>query len=283
MKELQESDLKIGDILIYENQDFDINDFLELLSKSKEAAAFYLLVYLIPWFDPGDDPIHYKNIYHAAIWGNVNVNRDTKKPVENLNRIVEAGPDGIVQESMSETLIGPGVKNIYVYRLKEQDAEFEQKINAEIRSFYDDTDIPYSYETAWLLAVICSMRYSSGTLYKMLASKFTPWIADLMVGTIQKLINEYNNNHQRKMVACSTLVAMIYKNANYALEIDDAVRNEPMQIPFSTEEINMEPIATSLTDKNIPKVTTTETVVTPRQLFESVSVKEVGYLPYKGK
>ncbi|MFT4603171.1 MAG: hypothetical protein ACI857_003358 [Arenicella sp.] len=42
--------------------------------KQKEMGiAIYLLVYLIPWFDSGKEGENYKNIYHAAIWGNVDI------------------------------------------------------------------------------------------------------------------------------------------------------------------------------------------------------------------
>ena len=168
MKELKESDLQVGDILIFENQDFDFALFLKYYNKSKESAAMYLLLYMIPWFDPGDNPENYKNIYHAAIWGNVNVNRGENKLVENLNRIVQAGTHGIDQAELDSTLKGAGVKNIYVYRFDKIDDDFENNINTQIRAFYNDTSIPYSYETAWLLAVICSMRYSDGELHKIL-------------------------------------------------------------------------------------------------------------------
>jgi hypothetical protein len=295
MKKLEESDLQIGDILIYENQDFDllklggmIKDYYEEENPKKKehkkmAVAMYLIVYMIPWFDPGDDPINYKNIYHAAIWGNVNINRDRMgAPVENANTIVEAGPNGIVQESLEGTLEGPGVKNIYVYRFKEKKGNFQNVINKHIRSFYDDVSTPYSYETAWLLAVICSMRYSDGALYELLKEHIGIWGADLMVDVIQDLINKYSKDHQKEMVACSTLVAMIYKNAGGPLAIEDVAKNQPLQIPTDIHTVVQKPTNT-LKNKNLPKITTDRTVVTPRQLFESASVEAIGYFPYKGK
>ncbi len=282
MKKLVESDLQIGDILIFENQDFVPILFGKLLLEDKQKAAFYLLLYMIPWFDPGDDPKNYKNIYHAAIWGNVNIHRGENRPAENLNRIVQAGTHGIGQASLNSTLKGAGVKNIYVYRFKERDANFESNINKQIRGFYDDVSIPYSYETAWLLAVICSMRYSDGALYKMLKDKIGTWGADLMIGIIQDMINQYNNEHQKEMVACSTLVSMIYKDALYPLIIKDMSKGQDMHIPIDFDAIAEKLVIDESKEKNLPTITIHETVVTPRQLFESESVKEVGYLPYKG-
>lgn len=291
MKELQESDLQVGDILIFENQDFSYSKFYSLCPSLKDSAdkekwmpaAFYLLVYMIPWFDPGDDPKNYKNIYHAAIWGNVNVNlKKMGAPVEYGNRIVQAGPRGIVQDSLQETLVGPGVKNIYVYRYKGKNADFANKINEQIRNFYNDISIPYSYETAWLLAVICSMRYSDGALYEILKEKIGKWGADLMIGVIQDMINQYNNDHQKEMVACSTLVAMIYKDADYPLEIKEFEKEQQFHIPIDFNAMPQKLTIEEVNDKNLPKFATDKTIVTPRQLFESSSVEEVGYLPFKG-
>jgi hypothetical protein len=282
MKELKEADLQIGDILIFENQDFDFTTFFNYYSKSKESAAMYLLLYLIPWFDPGEDPKIYKNIYHAAIWGNVNIHRGENKPVENLNRIVQAGTHGIGQADLNDTLKGTGVKNIYVYRFENKDVDFETNINTQIRAFYNDTSIPYSYETAWLLAVICSMRYTDGELYNILNNKFGKGIATFMVEFIQGLINTYNDDHQKEMVACSTLVAMIYKNANYPLKIKEIEKNTPLNIPIESNHIKLESEITEPKNKNLINVSINETIVTPRQLFESLSVKEVGYFPFKG-
>lgn len=283
MKELKESDLQVGDILIFENQDFDFTLFLKYYNKSKESAALYLLLYMIPWFDPGDGPKNYKNIYHAAIWGNVNVNRGENKPVENLNRIVQAGTHGIDQAELDSTLKGSGVKNIYVYRFDKKDDDFENNINTQIRAFFDDTSIPYSYETAWLLAVICSMRYTDGELYTILKNKFGVGIAKFMVEFIQGLINSYNDNHQKEMVACSTLVAMIYKNANYPLKIKEIEKSKAVSIPIeSNNNFFLDSEISEPKNKNLTNVSINETIVTPRQLFESESVKAVGYFPFKG-
>lgn len=284
MKELQKSDLQIGDILIYENQDFDQEVFDQLIEDSKwYNAAFYLLLYAIPWFDPGEDPENYKNIYHAAIWGNVDVNRDKKgKAPEYRDTIVEAGPDGIVQDSLEETLVGPGVKNIYVYRYKGEHKNFHEHINMQIREFYNDTSIPYSYKTAWLLAVICSMRYEDGTLFDILKEHMDEWKARAMVFFITTLINSYNNDHQKKMVACSTLVAMIYKNAGYTLKIKEFEKNAEPHLPIDLSVMKEKELPMQHEKNALETVTFSETVVTPRQLFESSSVELVGYFPFKG-
>ena len=133
MRELKKSDLLIGDILIYEDFDFDE---IELIKKMDEAAkheesyskkievaasaAFnYLLHYLIAWFDPGKEGEDYKNIYHAGIWGNVNINRDKKGSNEIFkNGVVEATGSGIQFSTLKENLTDDAVKTIYVCRLK---------------------------------------------------------------------------------------------------------------------------------------------------------------------
>ena len=283
MKKLKESDLQIGDILIFENQDFELKTFFKYLNKSKENAAMYLLLYMIPWFDPGKNPKTYKNIYHAAIWGNVNINRGENLPIENQNRIIQAGTSGIGQAELEKTLKGTGVKNIYVYRFKNKDTDFENTMNQHIRNFYNDTSIPYSYETAWLLAVICSMRYSDGELHKILEEKLGTPIAGFMTSFIRDMINVYSNDNEKHMVACSTLVAMIYKNANYPLKINDFVGNELNHTPITIDKDVDLPIATVNEDNKLPEFKTDEVIITPRQLFESDSVEEIGYFSYLGK
>ena len=290
MKELQQSDLQPGDILIFENQDFSFTEFYNLTPSIWDwndqekwmPAAFYLLIYMIPWFDPGDDPKNYKNIYHAAIWGNVDVNIDKEGPAKFEDRIVQAGPDGIVQDDLESTLVGHGVKNIYVYRHKNANAKLYEKVNEATRSFYNDTSIPYSYETAWLLAVICSMRYTDGALFNILQEKLGTKFATIMVGVIQELINKYNEDHQREMVACSTLVAMIYKDAGFALDFAPLEKDKPVAVPA---DLTLDPMKLRVekNDPAIPQIEIKETVVTPRQLAESPDVVELGYFPYKGK
>lgn len=292
MKELEESDLQIGDILIFENDEFSYKKFYDLTPEWDEVydkekwmpAAFYLLLYMIPWFDPGQDQQNYKNIYHAAIWGNINVNRDEKnQPIKNRNRIVQAGTKGIGKAELDATLKGFGVKKIYVYRFKDKTANFESSINTQIRNFYNDTSIPYSYEAAWLLAVICSMRYSDGAIHQILTDKIGKLGADFMVGIILDLISKYSEDNQKEMVACSTLVAMIYKDAKFPLAIKDLVKDQPLNIPINFDALKEKPALKELKDTNLPKIIINETIVTPRQLLESTSVEEVGYFPYRGK
>ena len=291
MKKLKESDLQIGDILIFENNNFSYDEFYNLTPSWKEIddkekwmpAAFYLLLYMIPWFDPGEDQQNYKNIYHAAIWGNINVNRDEKnQPIKNKNRIVQAGTGGIDKAELDATLKGFGVKKIYVYRFKNKTTNFENSINTQIRNFYNDTSIPYSYEAAWLLAVICSMRYSDGAIHQILTDKIGKLGADFMVGIILDLINKYSEDNQKEMMACSTLVAMIYKDAKFPLAIKDFVKDQPINIPLNFDEIEEKSALKKLKDTNLPKITINETIVTPRQLFESTSVEEVGYFSFRG-
>lgn len=281
MKQLKESDLQIGDILIFENYDFNLFKFIEELS-DPESAAFYLLLYLIPWFDPGDDPDNYKNIYHAAIWGNVDVNRAKMgASVQNLNRIVQAGRSGIGQAELEATLKDDEVKNIYVYRFKNKDANFEENINNIVRKFYNQTSIKYSYNTAWMLAVICSLRYENGALRDYLVSKIGAAAADKMIEAFQNIINKYNEDHQNEMVACSTLVAMIFKDAGYPLKIKDFEKLIPFNAEVDSSLIpnHIEEVELDNSDLEVPNID--KTIVTPRQLFESESLEEVGFLHFE--
>ena len=291
MKELYESDLQLGDIFIFENQNFDIMQLWKILRNQKHSwdenmysAAFYLLLYMIPWFDPGDEGDDYKNIYHAAIWGNIDPFKGSVRTQMFESKIVQAGTHGIGSAHLYDTMIGGGVKNVYVCRRKEQPEGFFDKMTKATRGFYNQTDIQYSYETAWLLAVICSLRYSDGALYEMLKAKLGTPGADIMVTAIQKLINKYNDEHQKEMVACSTLVAMIYKNAGFELEVDDHKKKKDPEIhlPASLDFGGGSWIPGFKSDTTIPKVTIKETVVTPRQLMESPDVELVGYFSYKG-
>jgi hypothetical protein len=289
MKELQESDLQIGDILIFENQDFDITKFYDLMPDWKDIdnkeqwmpAAFYALLYMIPWFDPGDEGSEYKNIYHAAIWGNVNVYRGENRETKNEHRIVQAGSSGIGQADMDGTLKGHGVKNIYVYRHNEKTPNFDSEVNNEIWNFYDNVAIPYAYKTAWLLAVICTLRYPDGKLKELLNNYMPAYVADMMVLIIQDWINDYNNQHEDEMVVCSTLVAMIYKNAGHELRINALSESNDLAI---LEHFEMkEGEGTPNIDANhvLTGADIKGTVVTPRQLAESPDVHEVGYLPHR--
>lgn len=289
MKKLQESDLQVGDILIVENVDFSFGKFYSLLPSWKDSgdkekwmpAALYLLLYMIPWFDPGDDPKNYKNIYHAAIWGNVDVNRGKMgAPLQNENRIVQAGTGGIGQVSMDKRLRGSGLKNIYVYRKKERPSDFEALITNETRAFYNDISTPYAYKTAFLLAVICTLRYPDGKLKELLNNYMPSYVADMMVLIIQDWINEYNANHEKEMVVCSTLVAMIYKNAGFELDVEVLKKSNSLAIPEPFKIDDNKEI--SVPNIQLKGIDVKGTVVTPRQLTESPDVEEVGYLPYRG-
>lgn len=286
MKKLAESDLQSGDILIFENQDFNLirlldelrQDYDELDNAKRTHAAFYLLLYLIPWFDPGKEGANYKNIYHAAIWANIDLNRGSGA-LNFQNRIVQAGRSGIVSAEMPSTLKEDTVKAIYVYRRKQRNDEFAEDINVATRPFYNDTSIPYAYETAWLLAVICSLRYTDGQIHKILADKLGKKVADLMVMFIRQLINDYNDKHQKEMVACSTLVAMIFKNAGYELHVDPLKQNASIQIPKEFKlKTDLFSFYTSTQENKLPSIKVSETVITPRQLAESTDVELVGYL-----
>ncbi|MHA7102723.1 hypothetical protein [Roseivirga pacifica] len=286
MKKLAQSDLQSGDILIFENQDFNLiklldelrQDFDEADLAKKTHAAFYLLLYLIPWFDPGSEGGNYRNIYHAAIWAGVDLSRGKGEP--NLaSKIVQAGRKGIVTADIPSTLKEDTVKNVYVYRSRFMDNVFQEKVNAATQQFLNDSSIPYAYETAWMLAVICSLRYSDGQLHKILVEKLGKEGADLMVIFIRQLINKYAKTHQKHMVACSTLVAMIYENAGYALHVDalKQIPNIEMPADFQLKTDFFSFYKRSKTNE-LPKIEVTETVITPRQLAESPDVTLVGYL-----
>jgi hypothetical protein len=272
MKKLTESELQFGDILIFENQDFEMLKFGQMVKdaydeqnnkkkKQKEMGiAMYLLVYLIPWFDSGKEGENYKNIYHAAIWGNVDIFKGASvKTSQFETKIVQAGGSGIDSAHLYDTLIGHGVKCIHVYRRKEQPKGFYSKINDTTTDFYNKNKTEYSYNTAWLLAVLCSLRYSDGALYKFLKEKMGKAAADLSVDLITNILNTYMKDHQDEMVACSTLVAMIYADADYPLTIN--------KTKIYTSELDFE---------------LNETLVTPRQIFESPDVHKVGEFHFCG-
>ena len=282
MKELKEADIQIGDILIFENQDFDPIHFGSLLLKDQKSAAFYLLLYMIPWFDPGDDPKNYKNIYHAALWCNIDVFKGASVNNPQFeSKIVQAGTHGIGSAHLYDTMIGSGVKNIYVYRRKEQPEEFYNEIVSATRSFYNQNQIKYSYETAWLLAVICSLRYSDGTLHKLLKDKLGEDWANFIVKTVADLINIYQKEHEQEMVACSTLVAMIYDKARYSITINETNKNKELNISTEiTAALKVIP-APKVELKEIPTINISNLTLTPRQLLESPDVELVGYLPHK--
>ncbi len=292
LPQLQESDLQIGDILIYEYPPFDPNRLAEIIEDPKiegwynkmMAYAWYLIHFAIPWCDPGKDRTHYKRFYHAAVWGNVDISRDTKSPDADFqNRIVEAGPGGTLQDSLDKSLKSRGVQNIYVCRYKDRDADFLYKINEQIRKFYNDTDLEYSYETAWLLSVMCSLRYKDGTLREMLEEHFSKETALVIVLMIRMLINHYQEKHQDKMIACSTLVAMIfYDTEKYEIQVDPFEANTPINIPpdFEMDLSQLMPMSIEK-DEPYEKMEVGEVFVTPRQLFESSSVECIGYMHHR--
>ena len=281
-KKFKEADLQLGDILIFENQDFDPIHFGSLLLENKEAAAFYLLVYLIPWFDPGNDPKNYKNIYHAAIWGNIDIfkNASVKTP-QFESKVVQAGSSGIGSAHLYDTMTGHGVKNVYVYRRKELPDGFYDAITKATRSFYNKNDIKYSYETAWLLAVICSMRYSDGTLRQLLTEKIGKEWANFIVNIIIDLINVYQKEHEEEMVACSTLVAMIYDRAGLPITPGKTDKKRNIHIPEAIiSSLNTIP-APKEPNKSLASIEISSLALTPRQLLESPQMKLVGHFSYK--
>lgn len=282
MKELKESELQLGDILIFENQDFDPIFFGKLLLENQESAAFYILLYLIPWFDPGDNPKNYKNIYHAAIWGNVDIFKGSAKIQQYETKIVQAGTHGIGSAHLYDTMTGPGVKNIYVYRRKKLPLEFYDAVNIATRSFYNQTQIKYSYSTAWLLAIICSLRYTDGTLHKLLEEKLGKAWADFIVKTIIDLINVYQKEHEEQMVACSTLVAMIYDRAGYSIILKEKNKDRPLNIPSEVVDALKIIPAPKVEVQEIPTITNISNLtLTPRQLLESPDVELFGYFSFK--
>lgn len=278
MKQISESDLQIGDILIFENFDFDLDKFLKIWEdRGLEAASFYLLVYLIPWFDPGKEGKDYRNIYHAAIWGQVDINFGKNTFPKVIDCIVQAGTHGVGAATLASTLNADSVAKLYVYRRK---GDLDTgAINKSISEFYYDGSIKYSYSTAWMLAVICSMRYKDGELRRIIREKISNRImAEAVIVMITKLINEYSDKHQKDMIACSTLVAMCLKNAGYPVHVEPLTESpEPL---FDSQLMSAAPqFDVSLPD-SIPEIKSfpmEETIITPRQLFESPDVEAVGY------
>ena len=284
MRELKKSDLQIGDILIFEDFDFQASKLKKNFDKNGFKGAFYyLLHYLIAWFDPGKEGNNYRNIYHAGIWGNVNVNRDKELPPSFEDCVVQAGTSGIGHASLEATLSHETVMNVYVCRLKEKTDNFETEINDSVREFYKVKG-HYSFKTAWLLAVICSLRYSKGTLRKLLRKRFGYLAAHYMVKAILDQINEYNDHHQRDMVACSPLVAMMYKNAGHELPVkvfQVLQDHEEVEPKFDLDEIKDDLDELLTTDDSDEWPPIKETVVTPRQLMESPAVEVIGVMKHR--
>ena len=175
--------------------------------------------------------------------------------------------------------------NVYVCRLKEKTTNFSDEINKSIREFYKEKG-HYSFKTAWLLAAICSLRYSKATLHQLLKKRFGSFIANYIVKMILDSINEYNNHHQRDMIACSPLVAMMYKNANYELSVNVFESFLGKNLP--EPNFNLNGLEEKLRELNLANSENSndwtpikETVVTPRQLLESPDAELIGYLPHQ--
>lgn len=295
MRTLKKSDLQIGDILIFEYPDFNWSEVEKIwedkekkhknLTEKLKAIGWYLLHYAIPWCDPGKNPETYKNIYHAAIWGNVDVYRgSTLKQPNYQNRIIQAGTRGTGQASLEETMKAASVKNVYVCRHvnKTKFVDFETQINTIIREYYNDTSLKYSFETAWMLSVLCSLRYNTGTLHKILDKKYGKTKASLMVLSIITLIQYYAKYHKKDMIACSPLVADIFMDAKIPLKIDTLVATRSNnELTLADLDLDSWNINKKDIDTEIPLSITNDTIVTPRQLMESESVEIVGYFCHK--
>ncbi|MCL7753650.1 hypothetical protein [Polaribacter sp. Z022] len=295
MKELEHSDIQIGDILIFEYPDFNWEE-VENIWKNKEqkyknqseklkAIGWYLIHFAIAWCDPGKNPETYKNIYHAAIWGNVDIYRASTLEQPNFqDRIVQAGTRGIDQASLKDTMKEPSVQTIYVCRHinKTKFDDFETKINTVIREYYNNTSLKYSFETAWLLSVLCSLRYNTGTLYKVLVKKYGLTKASLLILSITTLVQYYSKFHKKEMIACSPLVADIFMDAKIPLAIDTLVTTKPED---KLTLVDLDLVSWDINEKDIklemPFSVTNDTVVTPRQIMESQSVAIIGYLSHK--
>lgn len=284
-KELKESDLQIGDILIFEDFNFDADKLLEKIEEGGAKGAFYyLLHYLIAWFDPGKEGDNYKNIYHAAVWANVDINRDNEKAPKFEDCVVQAGTTGIGYATFDATMSHETVMNVYVCRKKVRPESFETEINESVRDFYKEKG-HYSFETAWLLSAICSLRYSTGSLRKFLQAHYGIVKAELIVSLLLWEINNYNKHHQKDMVACSVLVAMMYKNAGYELPVHvfEAINAELPSPKFDLSEFDDNELLQAVNNEKLgdwPALK--ETVVTPRQLMESPDVEVVGVLRHQG-
>lgn len=280
-RKLDVSELQPGDILIYENQNFSFTDFDKELTKSYDHAAFYMLLYLISWFDPGKDRVNYRNYYHAAVWGTIrDLNDNSLK-----TGVVGIGRSGI--SAGGGIHAGKGVhmtKSIRVVRCNKSDFD-PFKINDALQEFYNNKEnIPYAYDSAYLLAILCTIRYKDGTLRKLLEQQLGegPWV-DFFYKLAIYLVNQYMSRHQDNMVVCSSLVSMAFKNAGYQLAIHDfesgnndtqgTLLNLPDQLPGQIEE--MESRIAGVAD--FPDIPIPETLVTPRQLLESPDTDNLGY------
>lgn len=289
MKELKESELQSGDILIYENQNFSWTRLYEEMDKDYQGkgdshahTAFYMLLYMIPWFDPGKTPKDYKNYYHAAVWGTIRGEKDNSL----TTGVVGMGRSGIGIGGQISTG-GVTVKSIRVYRNNRLDFD-PYKINDGLQYYYDQNKkkhIPYAYESAYFLAVLCSIRYKDGTLRSLIErqlGKGSIWV-DFFYKLAIYIVNDYMSRHQEEMMVCSTLVSLAFKKAGFQLRVNDfesgknkeqiAALDVHDKVPMEFQELlSAFPKASDFPDIEIP-----ETLVTPRQLFESPDVSLLGY------
>ena len=150
--------------------------------------------------------------------------------------------------------------NVYVCRLKEKTTNFSDEINKSIREFYKEKG-HYSFKTAWLLAAICSLRYSKATLHQLLKKRFGSFIANY-------------------------IVKMMYKNANYELSVNVFESFLGKNLP--EPNFNLNGLEEKLRELNLANSENSndwtpikETVVTPRQLLESPDAELIGYLPHQ--
>ncbi|MFY0591764.1 hypothetical protein [Roseivirga sp.] len=281
-KPIDISKLQPGDILIYENQDFNFDDFNKELDKSYNNAAFYVLLYMIAWFDPGKDRLNYKNYYHAAVWGTIRGEKDNSL----TTGVVGIGRSGISVGGGIHA--GAGVhmtKSIRVVRCNKP--EFDPfKLNDALQEFYNNRKhIPYAYDSAYLLAILCTLRYKDGTLRELLEQqlgKDSAWIP-FFYGLALYLVNEYMSRHQDSMVVCSTLVSMAYVNADCPLKVLDfesggnlgssLLLNLPSDLPNRIQEMESKIAGYSA----FPDIPIPDTLVTPRQLLESPDTFNLGY------
>lgn len=269
MNKLKKKDLKTGDILIYEVTDFSYLKFIEKLYSGINNAIDYSIPHLISWFDPGKDKRAY---FHAAIW--------------NGEEVIEAGPGGIHKAPIEKDVTHPTVKNIYVYRYDKPTSE--DKFIEAFKDFPASEkrigDIGYSYPTAFLLAVLVSMR--KGSINSILRSYLGTTVAKIFEGAFIHWVNGILSERPREMVVCSTLVSMIYQEAGYDIRIDlpnhQASSDAAPELTADIQE-KLEAAAVEINEKHplsveasLAAADDTIVLVTPRQLAESTSTDFLG-------
>ena len=116
----------------------------------------------------------------------------------------------------------------------------------------------------------------------MLVKKYGVTKATLLVVAITTLVQYYAKNHKKDMIACSPLVADIFMDAEIPLKTDTLVTTkEEDQLKSSDLDLASWNINEEEIDLDFPLSVTNDTMVTPRQLMESKSVKVIGYLPHE--